>query len=177
MSRIDTVETEVFNFDELSEEGKEKALADLYDTNTDQDWWENTYEDAARVGIKITGFDLDRGAYCEGDIYDHEATAEAITENHGTKCETYLTAVQYQADRSKLVIKYSDGYNIDIVAEDNEFGFDDDCNELDEEFKKSLLEDYRIILQHEYEYLTSEEAIIETILANAYEFTANGKLY
>jgi len=32
-------------------------------------------------------------------------------------------------------------------------------------------------LQHEHDYLTSEEAIIETIEANDYDFTANGDIY
>jgi predicted transcriptional regulator len=32
------------------------------------------------------------------------------------------------------------------------------------------------MLQKEYEYLTSEEAIIETIEANEYEFTEKGEM-
>ena len=47
---------------------------------------------------------------------------------------------------------------------------------IEDEFLKSLLEDYSIILQKEYEYQTSEEAIIESIKANDYEFTEDGKL-
>ena len=50
-------------------------------------------------------------------------------------------------------------------------------DEMSEEFLKSLLEDYRIILENEYEYLTSKEAILETIEANDYEFTADGTIY
>ena len=45
------------------------------------------------------------------------------------------------------------------------------------EFRRSILEDYRIILQTEFEYLTSEEAIVEIIEANEYEFTADGHIY
>jgi hypothetical protein len=45
------------------------------------------------------------------------------------------------------------------------------------EFLCDLLEDYRIILSKEYNYQTSEETIKETIEANDYEFTAEGKLY
>jgi len=33
------------------------------------------------------------------------------------------------------------------------------------------------MLQKEYEYETSEEAIVETIKANEYEFTEDGNLY
>ncbi len=44
-------------------------------------------------------------------------------------------------------------------------------------FLNSLIEDYSIILQKESEYLMSNEAIIETIEANEYEFKANGDRY
>ena len=48
---------------------------------------------------------------------------------------------------------------------------------LEAEFLKSILEDYSIILQKEYEYLTSREAVEETIEANDYHFTENGNLF
>ena len=70
----------------------------------------------------------------------------------------------------------SDGVNTDIVAEDNEYDFDNDCGELDAEFTKSIFEDYRILLQKECEYLNSDEAIIETIEANDYYFTKDGSI-
>jgi hypothetical protein len=47
---------------------------------------------------------------------------------------------------------------------------------MEGEFLKSLLEDYRIILSKEYDYLTSRESIIETIEANEYEFDENGNI-
>jgi hypothetical protein len=51
-----------------------------------------------------------------------------------------------------------------------------DTEDIDANFLRSLLEDYRIMLQKEYEYLTSEETIIETIEANEYEFTEKGEM-
>jgi len=158
-------EIKTWKLSELPEDTREKALENLM------------YINAAEVGIKITSFDIDRGSYCEGDIYDHEETAKKIIDNHGSKCETFLTAAQYQADRAKLVIKYSDGIKTDIVTEDNEYDFDNDCDDLDEEFKKSILEDYRIMLSKNYDYMTSEEAVIETIEANDYDFDANGNIF
>jgi hypothetical protein len=47
---------------------------------------------------------------------------------------------------------------------------------MESEFEESLIEDYSILLQKEYDYQTSEEAIIETIEANDYEFTEEGEL-
>jgi hypothetical protein len=175
--RIVRTETKVFKFAELSGDAKQSAIDKLYDLNVDHDWWDMTYDDAETVGIKITSFDIGRGAYCEGDISDSEETAKLIIENHGEICETCLTALAYQSDRAKLVIKYSDGVQTDIVAEDNEYDFDIECDELDEEFKKSILEDYRIVLRKEYDYLTTKEAIIESIKANDYEFTEDGSMH
>jgi len=37
-------------------------------------------------------------------------------------------------------------------------------------------EEYLSLLRQEYEYLTSKDAIVETIQANDYEFTEEGKL-
>jgi hypothetical protein len=174
--RTVTTKTDVFKFDELTDEGKQTAVERLFDLNVDHEWWDMTYDDAETVGIKITGFDIDHH-WCEGDIFDHEETAEKIIGNHGEKCETHLTALLYQSDRAKLVIKYSDGIATNLVTEENEYDFDNEIEELDAEFLKSLLEDYRIVLQKEYDYRTTEEAIIETIKANDYEFTAAGVLY
>ena len=53
---------------------------------------------------------------------------------------------------------------------------EDKMIDLENEFLQSLLEDYSIMLQNESEYLQSAEAIRETIEANEYEFTEDGKL-
>jgi hypothetical protein len=54
---------------------------------------------------------------------------------------------------------------------------DQQVEDMELEFLRSILEDYRILLQKDYDYQTSDEAIIETIQANEYEFTENGELF
>ena len=49
-------------------------------------------------------------------------------------------------------------------------------NDLETEFLNSLLIDYANMLQNECEFLQEDEQIIQTILANAYEFTEEGEL-
>lgn len=88
----------------------------------------------------------------------------------------YKTAQSFLTEWDNLVAKYSDGINTDRVSEDNENEFDNDADELESEYFNLLLEDYRIMLNKEYEYLTSDEVIKETIEANEYEFTEDGKL-
>lgn len=164
----------VYSFNELSESAKQKVLNDLWDINVQYEWWEGTHEDAMNIGLKITSFELDRGGYCNGEFTNGACyTAGKILENHGEHCETYKTALTFQAERDEIV-------NTAPKDEDGEF---EDERELDlklddceNEFLKSLLEDYRIILTKEYEYLTSKEQIIETIEANEYTFTEDGKM-
>jgi len=139
-----------YKFGELPEGIKEKAVENLYDINMHYDWWEYTYEDAENIGLKITAFDLGWSSYVEAEFMeDASNTAHLIMKNHGNKTETYRTAISFLTG-----------------IEENE-----------DEFLLSLCEDYRMILQREYDYLTSEEAIIETIKANDYDFTEDGKLY
>ena len=169
-------ETKVYQFAELSDKAKESAVNNMANINIDYEWWENTFYDAEHTALlKLTAFDTDR--FCDGEfIEDAEETAKKIISEHGKNCDTLLTAREYMTDRNNLVKKYSDGKQIDIVTEDNEYDFDNDLDDLNSEFLKSILEDYRIILRKSYEYLSSEKAIIETIEANEYEFTEDGEL-
>ena len=169
--RTKITETKVYRFDELTEEQKDKAIEKLYDINVDFDWWRFTYEDAETIGLKIEGFDLYRGSYCNGKFMESAYdVAMLIKENHGEQCETYKTANDYLITRAELESETSDKEGIDF---DPDYL---DTEDIDNEFLKSLCEDYRIMLQHEYDYQTSREAIIETIDANEYEFDEEGNI-
>lgn len=152
----------VYKFNELSNEAKENAVSKLYDLNVDGEWWENTYYDAEHTAnLQLTSFDIERD--CSGNFIDYpEDTAKKIMSEHGKNCDTLLTAREYQANYTRIEEEYTD------------LKFTTEINALNNEFLKSILEDYRVILQKEYEYLTSEEAIIETIGANDYDFTEDG---
>lgn len=168
----------VYSFEELSDKAKEKAISEFYDINVSHDWWDFTYDNAKDIGLKITAFDIGRGGYCNGDLmWSAEEVADKIIANHGESTGTYKLAKEYVSDFNKLVEKYSDGDNKTVVAEDKQGDFDDELSDLDEEFKKQLLNEYLSILDKEYEYLTSDEAVTETIIANDYEFTKDGKLF
>ena len=173
-----TTQTTVYKFNELTEEQQQEAIQSNYDINVAHEWYQFVYEDALTVGIKIEGFDLDRGAYCNVEFTkDCQDVARLIQKQHGETTETYKDAAQYLSEYSDLVKKYSDGVNIDRVAEENEYDFDSEADELETEFKRMIADDYKILLQQEYDYLTSEEAIEETLIDNDYDFTADGKIY
>ena len=63
------------------------------------------------------------------------------------------------------------------IIETKVYNFDELSDEAKEKAIGNLVDRLRIILQKEYEYQTSEEAIIETIKANDCEFTEDGKLH
>jgi hypothetical protein len=127
----------------------------------DYDWWDSTYEDAANIGLKILYFDLEANKGIEGEFTElPENVIESILKDHGDMTETYKTATQYK---------------------ESLYTFDEEGEEIEDkdaihEFLNDLLQDYWIMLRNEYEYLTSEEAIIETIEANEYEFTEKGEM-
>ena len=169
-------ETKLFHFSELSDEAKETAIQECSEFNVTHDWWDCTYEDAKNVKLQITSFDLDRNRHCEGDFIEYASdTAEKILAEHGKDCETFQTATNFIAESAGLLETIPEKLD-DEGYDDNEYDREQAQDELDEEFLKSILEDYSIMLQKECEYLQSEEAIIETIEANEYEFTEDGQL-
>lgn len=159
-----------YNFDELSPESQKHAIEKLWDINVAYDWWDYIYEDAENVGVKIHESYPDcKGEFTESATY----TANKILQDHGETCETYQTANGFMDDLNRFM----------ETAEKDEYGElaylsdEQKVEDMELEFLRSLLESYRILLQKEYDYQTSEEAIIETILANEYEFTENGELF
>ena len=175
-----TIETTVYKFDELSDEAKQQSIENLYDLNVDYEWWDCTYEDAENIGLKISEFDLDRASYVKGSfVLQALDVAKAIIAEHGEQCGTYQTAKDYMAEHTRLVVEQCQEDADRLYSEfaiELDLSWDIDTEDIDAEFLRSLCEDYRIMLQNEYEYLTSEEAIIETIIANEYEFTEEGEL-
>lgn len=173
-----TVRTKVYKFSELSNEAKEKAIQQFWDVNVSYEWWESIYEDAANIGLKITDFDIDRGN-CNGEFtMDADDVAKAIVENHGEGCQTYKTAINF-IQECKAVID-STPVVFDEGTEDEYEDYSDrnyQIEELEIAFRESLCEDYRIMLRDEYEYQTSEKQVIESIEANDYEFTRDGKQF
>jgi len=172
--RVKVTRTELFPHDELSEKAQRAAIEGLYAVNVDDhDWWDGTYEDAKSIGCDIGGFDINRGGDISFMCDDHEATAHAITKDHGDSCDTHKLAAEFLGERDSIIgsaDKDEDGEFVD------EYQLDARLDEAGEEFARALGEEYLSILRRDYEYLTGEEAILETIKANEYEFTVDGKL-
>jgi len=168
-----TIKINLYKFSELSEESQQKVIEKYYDINVDPDWWQFTYEDAANIGLKITGFGLDRDRHATGELLlATNEVCQNILNNHGEECKTYKTAKETMEIWQPVFNAYMDETNPKYESREAE----NELQEIEDEFTKSLLEDYSIMLQKESEYLQSKEAIIETIEANEYTFEADGKM-
>jgi len=168
-----TIEIKAYLFNELSEEAKEKAVQNLSNINVQFDWWHFIYEDAKNIGLKITSFDLYRNKHANGEFLLSAAEVAAnIISSHGESCETYKTAKFFLDDFNPVFASYLDENSQDYESTETE----EKLNDLETEFLNSLLIDYANMLQNECEFLQEDEQIIETILANEYEFTEEGEL-
>ncbi len=173
-----TIEIKLYKFNELSEEAQERAINSLSDINVDSDWWDSTYEDAKNIGLKLKYFGLDRNKHAEGEFIESALDcAFKIKQEHGDMTETYKSAANFIEEYNAMFVKYEDKDKPQHVAEEHTDAFDDELDEMSDEFLKTILEDYANILQGESEYLQSDEAIKETIEANDYDFTEDGKQY
>lgn len=181
--QIEKREYKVFEFDELNEEAKQKAIEDNWEINVDYQWhYDEMIEDIAeKYGLKAhfaeACFDLDRGSYFFFDTHDHGgrkiqglvvADAIKLLKLAGIKGKRAKELEDY------LGIESNDHYNRNYIV----------CEELTGEEEHQLndviytfCEEELKYLRDQYEYLTSKEAIVDTINANEYQFTEDGKLF
>lgn len=171
-----TVRTKVYQFSELSEQAKENAINWYRSCNNDNYAWDDTKEDAKEIGLKL--IQLSDHKKNEGEfIEDAHYCANRTIEAHGDICDTHKTAKTFWDNWNALVAKHSDGIELNKVTADNSNEFDEDANELEEQFLQDILEDYRIIYNKDNQYRDSDEYIAETIEANEYEFTQDGNRF
>jgi hypothetical protein len=186
--RIIRREYEVYPFNELSDEAKQKAIERYGNINVDYSWWEMDciYQEMAKdYGLEINMgevcFDLDRDNYLYFETY-----------NHGGK-DNWITGI-YIADYKKFCKKAGVRYTKKI-KEDNfsinhkHYGGGSgknyiDSYDLDEKTEEKLqacLDEFidKVLsgLKEEYNHLTSEEAIIDTIESNEFEFLESGERF
>lgn len=148
-----------YQFDELSDEAKEKAREWYKSDALDYEWWESVYEDAAQAGLKITAFDLGGAQSIDGELTvgAMESVSNIIT-THGEDCGTHKLASRY----------YPQFLALDIEDEET-------AQALEEEYTQELKEEYWHILNKEMEYQLSNECVDESIRADEYEFLENGQ--
>jgi hypothetical protein len=178
----------LYSFSELCETAQEKAIDKLWEINVHHDWWDIIYDDAESIGLDIEEFDLYR-SNIQGSLIEHFLdVSRFIRQKHGKEGETFKIAADFHKDYIAAFVKWREAQ---AQASDSsafhlkdwkpvdwleEFIHEEEAEKIEEEFKKALLEEYRVMLDREYNFLTSREAIVETIKANEYLFTKDGRL-
>ena len=144
-----TIEIKAYEFSELNKKAKDKILCDFIDINTNYDWWDIVYDEFDYLGLKVNSFDIYRQTIdieFKNDIKDF--CNNVINNWHDTD-----------------LVNICDDY---LVNENNP-------NKENESYYKRLIADEVLTaLTNEYDYLISEEAVIETIEANEYYFNIDG---
>lgn len=147
-----TIALKLYSFSELKPDIAKKVILQLSDINVNEDWWENMYTDAAMIGLKITSFNADL-SIIQGKLTSPiNHVIREIVENHGKNTDTYVTAMRYK--------------NI----------YSDDTDALEIEFLHDLLKNYIKMLKEEYDFLTSDEEIKNSIEINEYTFEVDGTM-
>lgn len=145
-----TLEIKAYEFSELNEKAKDKVLFDFTDINTNYDWWDIVYDEFDYLGLKINSFDIYRQTIdieFKNDIKDF--CNNVVNDWHDTD-----------------IVNICDDYLVNV----------NNPNKENEAYYKRLIADEVLTtLTNEYDYQVSSEAIIETIEANEYLFTKEGK--
>lgn len=196
-----------YEFDELDDDAKEKAIESMYDVNVNYDWWDFVIDDIqeqlTKMGIykpkvRFSGFGFyGDGASFTGESVDLIALIEYLKlQNEFKLLYTALKAdmldyAAYISGNARDVHEYSCSFKIDSFNYFNDDLWDESEDKYTERYDlyeqamerlRRYLEDWRLDysvdiyhrLKEEYEYLTSKDAIVETILANEFEFNKDG---
>jgi hypothetical protein len=188
-----SIEKIVFTLDEV----KEQAIQRNWDINVDHDWWQFVYDDAATI-FEMLGYSLDEkppfffsGFSSQGD----GACINRANWSYVTGCvkavrdyapcddELHRIARELQNIAAKSFytgtasIQQSGYYYHEISMlfyTDCEKGYFDEANFQD--VTTDLCKWLYKRLEADYNYLTREEAIEETLRCNGYEFDEDGNI-
>lgn len=198
-----TVEIKVYQFDELSDEAKEKAREWFREGNLHHNWFESIYEDfkerAEEDGFNVTeiyfsGFwSQGDGAMFEYDYLSDKLRLEFINQlglsamrndwlvNNTTISGNGKHRGHYYHDKCCDHCIYWEVDNCDLHYStlfyswlaSFESGFVDFVTD---KYKYLCIELYKLF-KEEYEYLISDEVVDESIMVNEYKFDEDGHIF
>ncbi len=189
-----------YEFKELSDKAKEKVLQDLSDISTDYDWYDFTIdywkERLEQIGfseavINFSGFSSQGDGASFTAICDISKIAYHLVYCKGPKDYRFLNKMHICGEKGLVsvnIVRDSFNYVHALTCSVRPYEYflptnakleklTDDITEAIEELRLQLCYEIYESLETEYNYLCSEEVIIETIEANEYEFTVDGKMF
>jgi len=180
----------IYSFDELSEEAKEKAIEDYRERNTEIFWMDETVESLKGLFEYCNNIYLKDYSLGEYQSYIRvDFTNEEIEEFTGKRAMAWLEnnllsniRISYYGKRRKELRQYGKYYYAGMIKPCPFTGYcvdDDLLDDLIKEVKEGsdlktafeeLASTIQRIIQNEVEYQNSEEYIAEYFKINEYEF-------
>lgn len=194
-----TININLYRLDELSSEAQERALEKNRDINAHQDWHEFTI-DKWKERLEELGFsnpDISfSGFSSQGDGASFTATINFHTLlNHLIMCNidpalcdvalrfaennqlsgSILRLDRHYSHEKTVVVSLELDYFHDPrkIWRDKELELTNTVQIYAREIMRKIYKE----LEAEYEYLTSDEAVKESLIINEYDFTAEGDIY
>lgn len=193
-----TITKDVFKFNELSDSAKQTAIDAYRDVNAHHEWWQWVYDDAANileimgvsdVEISFSGFwSQGDGACFTGKFQHNKGNVKALKAYAPKDKELASILTRINKIQSRAFYKlagtigtrgrYCHAYTMYIAdIYHTEHGYNYDIGEAESELLEAFQDMANWIykrLENEYNYLTSDEIVAETIIANDYEFEEYG---
>lgn len=191
-------QTTVFQFDELDDSAKDRARQWYRDGGFDYEWWDCTFEDAKEC-LKLAGFTIKDiyfsgfssqgdgacfvGSWSARDVQPGKLKEYAPQDTELHRIAEEMENIARQSPFSSMSVKQRGHYSHEMCTEFTVSVTDDQDNEIDSpEIEELIIETSRDAmrwiyrtLEKEYDYLSSDAQVDETIRINEYEFTAEGK--
>lgn len=193
--RKETITRDIYTFDELSDAAKERAREWYRSGTFDYEWWDGVYELANTAGA-ILGIDIDEiyfsgfwsqgdGACFTGRYQYRKGWKKALSAEFGGELLARLVTIGDELQAAQKAAFFTGTARIEHSGHYYHSG----CMRFDCDIERGNFEDFEDSIQgalrgfadwiyrqleSEYEYLTSDESVDESILANEYEFSEDG---
>lgn len=178
--KTETIQKTRLSFDALTEKQKETLVEKHQDINVDGEYWHECTLDDFEHDLNIIGFDNVKIAYSgfcsQGDglsftgDYSPRASLEPEELYFAESIKVFAFLKQKHAYFS--IVRFSHRY-----SHENTVTVSSDLDHRQEEQLleacRDLMQDFYRILETEYDYQTSDAAVLETLAANGYEFDAD----
>lgn len=184
-----TITKNIYYFSELSEEAKRNAINnyEFYDC------WENERMESYKKALPYYKLlqDIDGTingsrlyAFIQNNIIDHFIVPNYISKHTDGKIKNCYYSHKYNCTKKRIskIFKTNNLENCPLTGVCYDFDFLQPIIDFMEKPTSKInntdlqIPSYYDVFQKDYDYCTSEETIIETIIANDYEFYEDGTL-
>lgn len=185
-------------YEQLSDKAKQNAIMGMWDIHLDHKWWDSIYlyvgEVAKLLGFEwfeMVGFNLDRGSYVQYDTqFSYKLMKlDELSDKQKDELKWFIEPIVAQnalcAIHTQGSYLYADVtpmgnalLNVDWEVW-NSYDYSEIQDLLDGEAIEKAFDAFadwiQDRLQEDYDYLTSDEVIEASIIANEYDFDEEGK--